>query len=61
MAAESLAAHIGLRQADIVVGMNGRPIGHSADLARLLLSWRSAKGTTLTVFREGRYWQLVVD
>jgi len=61
VSAESLAWRIGLRAKDIVVGMNGRPIGDSADLARVLLSWRSASGTKITVFREGRYQQLVMD
>ncbi len=61
VSAESLARRIGLHTKDIVVGMNGRPIGDSADLARVLLSWRSARGTKITVFREGRYEQLVMD
>jgi S1-C subfamily serine protease len=60
VSAESLAARIGLRKRDTVVGMNGRPIGDSADLARALLGWRSTEGTAITVFREGRFRQLVM-
>lgn len=55
---DSLAERIGLQVGDIIVGMNGRPIGHSGDLARALLAWRSVSGTTLTVFREQAYLEL---
>ncbi|WP_428421801.1 PDZ domain-containing protein [Methylibium sp.] len=55
---DSLAERIGLQAGDIIVGMNGRPIGHSGDLARALLAWRSVSGTTLTVFREQAYLEL---
>jgi serine protease Do len=58
VAVDGLAAQMGLRVTDIVVGMNGRAIGDSADMARALLGWRSAEGTTITVYREGRYQQL---
>ena len=54
----SLADRIGLKVGDIVVGMNRLPVGDSAELVRLLLAWRNAAGTTMTVFREGRYQQL---
>jgi serine protease Do len=51
----SAARLIGLRASDIVVGMNGVPLEDSADLARLLLSWRVVSGTQMVVYREGRY------
>lgn len=53
-----IAAQMGLRRGDIVVGMNSRPIEDSADFARALLRWRSAAGTRITVFRAGAYRQL---
>lgn len=56
----SLAAQLGVEPGDIVVGMNGRAIGQSADLARALLSWRGAAGTRLTVWRGGRFRQLLL-
>jgi serine protease Do len=55
---DGLAARMGVRVRDIVVGINGRAIGDSADMARALLGWRSTDGTTVTVYREGRYQQL---
>ena len=58
---DSVASRIGLHTRDIIVGMNGKPIGDSADLARVLLSWRHVGGTKITVFREGRYQELVID
>jgi len=57
----SVAAGLGLHEGDIVVGMNGRPIGDSADFARALLRWRSVAGTRLTVFRDGEYRHLRQD
>ncbi|MBX3623010.1 MAG: trypsin-like peptidase domain-containing protein [Rhizobacter sp.] len=51
---DSLAAQLGLRVGDIVVGMNGHPLEDSADLARVLLGWRTVEGTSVVVFREGR-------
>ena len=51
----SLAARMDLREGDIVVGMNGWPIGDSADFARGLLRWRSVERMRLTVFRDGGY------
>ena len=54
----SVAERLGLRPGDIVVGMNGRALGDSADFVRALLSWRSLAGTTLTVYREGAYREL---
>lgn len=56
----SLADALGLRAGDIVVGMNRLPVGDSAELVRLLLAWRSVPGTTMTVYREGRYQQLAL-
>lgn len=55
-----VAARIGLREGDIVVGMNGWPIGDSADFARGLLRWRAAERLRLTVFRDGGYHHLRV-
>ncbi len=51
----SAAYLIGLRAGDIVVGMNGKPLEDSADLARLLLGWRAVSGTQMVVFRNGGY------
>jgi len=56
-----LAERIGLKPGDIVVGMNGRAIGLSADLTRALLAWREAKGTRFVVFRAGAYRELRLD
>jgi serine protease Do len=56
-----LAASMGVRKGDIVVGMNGRPIGDSADFADALLRWRAGETTRLTVFREGHYRHLTTD
>ena len=56
----SLGERLGLLPSDIVVGMNGRAIGDSADLARALLAWRSAVGTKVEVFRGGRYRHLTM-
>jgi serine protease Do len=57
----SLAERAGLRVGDIVVGMNGLPIGHGADFARALLAWRKAAGSRFTVHRGGGYRQLTLD
>jgi len=57
----SLAERFGLRVGDIVVGMNGRAIGRSADLARALLAWRDPARTTFTIFRAGEYRELKLD
>jgi serine protease Do len=54
----SVAAGLGLRVGDIVVGMNGRALGDSGDMVRALLSWRSLPGTRLAVFRAGGYIEL---
>ena len=54
----SVAAQLGLRVGDIVVGMNGRALGDSGDFVRALLSWRTLAGTRLTVFRAGGYLEL---
>lgn len=58
---DSLAERAGLREGDIVVGMNGRAIGHSADFARALLAWRKVQGTRFTVYRDTGYLQLKID
>jgi serine protease Do len=55
---DTLAARLGLRPGDIVVGMNGKAIGTSGDLARALLAWRSVSGTRLTVYRGEAYQEL---
>jgi serine protease Do len=57
----SLAERMGLQVGDIVVGMNSLPVGDSAELVRLLLAWRTAAGTVMTVYREGRYVRLVLS
>ncbi|MCW7541130.1 trypsin-like peptidase domain-containing protein [Aquabacterium sp. A7-Y] len=56
-----LAEALRLQVGDIVVGMNGEPIGESADLVRMLLDLRTAQGTSMTVYRGGRYKRLWVD
>jgi S1-C subfamily serine protease len=50
----SLAERLGLQVEDIVVGMQGRPVANSADLARLLLAWRAPAGTRMKVLRDGQ-------
>lgn len=55
---EGAAMRVGLRVGDIVVGMNGRPVGGGAELARLLLEWHAGEPLRLTVFREGGYREL---
>lgn len=60
VAVRSPAERAGLRSGDLVVGFEGRPIVGSADLALALLSWRRVPGTRFTVWRDGRYRQLVL-
>jgi serine protease Do len=55
---DTLATRLGLRPGDIIVGMNGKAIGTSGDLARALLAWRSVSETRLTVYRGGAYQEL---
>ena len=38
--------------------MNGKAIGDGLELAQVLMRWRSERGTTMAVFRAGRYRQL---
>jgi serine protease Do len=52
IAEESLAARLGLREGDLVVGVNGRPIADSSDMVKALLAWRFDTKVRLTVFRE---------
>ena len=56
--AGSLADRLGLQAGDIVVGMNGRAIGDSADLAHALLRWHSVEGTRVTVWRQRGFREL---
>jgi S1-C subfamily serine protease len=58
VAIDSLAQQLDLRTGDIIVGMNGRPVAHSADLVHLLLGWRTVDGTVIVVMREGQLVQL---
>jgi serine protease Do len=53
-----LAERMGLQAGDIVVGMNGRGIGDSAELAHALLRWRHSAGTRITVWRQRAYVEL---
>lgn len=57
----SLAERLGLRVDDIVVAMRDRPVTNSADLARLLLGWRTPAGTRITVLRDGQSRELKLD
>jgi serine protease Do len=57
----SLAERLDLRAGDIVVAMNGRPIGDSAEFTRALLAWRTTAGTRLLVYRAGKRQQLTLD
>ncbi|MEF7617550.1 trypsin-like peptidase domain-containing protein [Aquincola sp. MAHUQ-54] len=57
----SLGERVGLRTGDVVVGMNGRPVGHSADFARLLLTWREPLGTQFVVRRGAQLRRLDVE
>jgi len=56
--ASSLAHALGLRTGDVIVGMNGRAVGHSADLARVLLAWRSIDEPRIVVLRDSGYVEL---
>jgi len=53
-----LAERMGLQAGDIVVGMDGRGIGDSAELAHALLGWRHGAGTRVTVWRRRAYVEL---
>ena len=50
----SLAEKMRLRAGDVVISMNGRAIGGSADLVASLLAWRHAEGTRLVVIRDAQ-------
>ncbi len=52
------ASRLGLRERDIIVGLNGQPVGDSAELARLLLEWRGASSLRATVHRAGGFVEL---
>jgi serine protease Do len=58
VSAGGAAARLGLQPGDIVVAMNGKAIGDGLELAQVLMRWRSERGTTMAVFRAGRYRQL---
>ena len=53
-----LAERMGLQAGDIVVGMDGRGIGDSAELAHALVGWRHGAGTRVTVWRRRAYVEL---
>jgi serine protease Do len=55
---DGVAARLGLRAGDIVVGFGGQPVGDSAELARLLLERRDALRLRAIVFRSGGYVEL---
>ena len=55
-----LAERMGLQAGDIVVGMNGRGIGDSAELAHALLRWRHGAGTRVTVWRQRAFVELAL-
>ena len=57
----SLAERMGLRPDDVIVAMNDRPIGSSADLARSLLGWRQPAGTKLVIWRGASVLTLKLD
>ena len=57
----SLAERMGLKPDDVIVAMNDKPIGSSADLARSLLGWRQTAGTKLVVLRGGAVLTLKLD
>lgn len=57
----SLAERMGLKPEDVIVAMNDKPVGSSADLARSLLGWRQASGTKLVVLRGGAVLTLKLD
>jgi S1-C subfamily serine protease len=57
----SLAERFDLHVGDIVVTMNGRHIADSADFTHALLSWHSAAGSRITVFRAGELRQLALQ
>ncbi len=49
---DSQADRLGLREGDLVVGVDGRPIADSSDMVRALLAWRADAKIRMTVFRE---------
>jgi serine protease Do len=57
----SLAERMGLKPQDVIVAMNDKPVGNSADLARSLLGWRQTTGTRLVVLRAGAVLTLKLD
>lgn len=57
----SLAEKLQLRAGDIVMLMNGRPIGGSADLVSALLAWRVLANTRFVVLRAGKELVLTLD
>lgn len=57
----SLAERMGLKPQDVIVAMNDKPVGNSADLARSLLGWRQTAGTRLVVLRGGAVLTLKLD
>ena len=55
---DGIAARLGLRAGDIIVGFDGQPVGDSAELARLLLEWHEASRVRTIVVRDGSYLEL---
>ena len=56
----SPAAHAGLRPEDVIVEVDGVPVGEVGELQRLMTGDRVGRGITLVVFRHGRVQQLDV-
>ena len=59
--AQGIAQRAGLREDDIVVGFNGRPIADSVDMVKALFEWEAARGTRLTVHRDGAFLEVGLD
>lgn len=57
----TLAERLRLHEGDIVISMNGRAIGASADFVLALLAWRKIDGTRLVVQRAGQELTLTAD
>ena len=54
-----LARPIGQRVTTLV--RNGRPIADSVDMVKALFEWEAARGTRLTVHRDGAFLEVGLD